>query len=41
MRSRFDRLEAEMREAIDQVHRQYRRDLVLYRQESPFPARKG
>jgi MerR family transcriptional regulator, heat shock protein HspR len=41
MRARFDRLEAEMREAIDQVHRQYRRDLVLYREGTPFPARKG
>jgi MerR family transcriptional regulator/heat shock protein HspR len=40
MRARFDRLEAEMREAIDRVHRQYRRDLVLYREESPFPARR-
>jgi MerR family transcriptional regulator/heat shock protein HspR len=41
MRARFDRLETEMRQAIDHVHRQYRRDLVLYREESPFPARKG
>jgi len=40
MRARFDRLEAEMREAIEQVHRQYRRDLVVYREESPFPARR-
>jgi MerR family transcriptional regulator/heat shock protein HspR len=40
MRARFDRLEAEMRAAVDQVHRQYRRDLVLYRQEPPFPARR-
>jgi MerR family transcriptional regulator/heat shock protein HspR len=40
MRARFDRLEAEMREAIDQVHRQYRRDLVVYREQSPFPARR-
>jgi MerR family transcriptional regulator/heat shock protein HspR len=31
MRSRLDRMEREMRDAIDQVHRQYRRDLVLYR----------
>ena len=31
MRARIDRMEAEMREAIDQVHKQYRRDLVLYR----------
>jgi MerR family transcriptional regulator/heat shock protein HspR len=30
MRARLGRLEAEMREAISQVHRQYRRDLVLY-----------
>ena len=31
MHSRLDRLEREMREAIGQVHKQYRRDLVLYR----------
>ena len=31
MRARLDRMEREMREAIDGVHRQYRRDLVLYR----------
>ena len=30
MRARFDRLEREMRETIAQVHRQYRRDLVVY-----------
>ena len=43
MRARFDRLEREMRETIDQVHRQYRRDLVLYRdaQHSTFPARRN
>ena len=42
MRARFDRLEAEMRQAIDQVHRQYRRDLVLYREpgSSSFPERR-
>jgi MerR family transcriptional regulator/heat shock protein HspR len=40
MRARFDRLEAEMREAIEQVHRQYRRDLVLYRPGTQ-PARRG
>ena len=40
MRARFDRLEREMREAIEQVHRQYRRDLVVYREESTFPARR-
>ena len=30
MRSRLERLESQMREAIDNVHRHYRRDLVLY-----------
>jgi MerR family transcriptional regulator/heat shock protein HspR len=30
MRARFDRLEREMRETVAQVHRQYRRDLVVY-----------
>ena len=30
MRARLDRMETEMRSAISQVHRQYRRDLVLY-----------
>src|SRR6059036_2841519 len=40
MRARFERLEAEMRQAIDHVHRQYRRDLVVYREPgSPLPAR--
>ena len=40
MRARLDRLESEMRDAIEQVHRQYRRDLVLYRRQSPFPDRR-
>jgi MerR family transcriptional regulator/heat shock protein HspR len=39
MRRRLDRMEREMREAIDQVHRQYRRDLVLYRPPQP-PVRR-
>ncbi len=30
MHARMERLEREMHEAIQQVHRQYRRDLVLY-----------
>ena len=30
MRARFDRLERELREEIQQVHRSYRRELVLY-----------
>jgi hypothetical protein len=36
----MDQLEREMRDAIDEVHRQYRRDLVLYRQPNPFPERR-
>ncbi len=31
MRRRFDRMEREMRAAINEVHRQYRRELVPYR----------
>jgi MerR family transcriptional regulator/heat shock protein HspR len=30
LRGRVERLEREMRQQIEQVHRQYRRDLVLY-----------
>jgi MerR family transcriptional regulator, heat shock protein HspR len=33
MRTRLERLESQMREAINDVHRQYRRDLVLYQTE--------
>src|SRR6187455_2680110 len=35
MRRRLERLEAEMREALNEVHRQYRRDLVVYRSSEP------
>ena len=31
MRRRLDRMEREMREAINEVHKQYRRDLVPYK----------
>ena len=31
MRRRMDRMEREMRDAINQVHKQYRRDLVVWR----------
>jgi MerR family transcriptional regulator/heat shock protein HspR len=31
MHARLERLERQMREAINEVHRKYRRDLVLYR----------
>jgi MerR family transcriptional regulator/heat shock protein HspR len=38
MRQRLDRMEREMREAIDEVHRHYRRELVLYRPaQAPAP----
>jgi MerR family transcriptional regulator/heat shock protein HspR len=40
MRSRLDRMEREMREAIQQVHRQYKRELVLYQEpRHPVPRR--
>ena len=35
MRRRLDRMEREMRDAIEQVHRSYRRDLVVYRPPQP------
>ena len=35
MRRRLERLESEMRDALNEVHRQYRRDLVLYRPSEP------
>jgi MerR family transcriptional regulator/heat shock protein HspR len=40
MRLRLDRMEREMRESIADVHRSYRRDLVLYRPaQTPVPRR--
>ena len=39
MQQRLERLEREMREAIQQVHKQYRRDLVLY-DPTQLPERK-
>ena len=39
MQARMERLESEMREAVQQVHKQYRRDLVLYEPPRPVPAR--
>ena len=35
MRRRVARMEAEMRQALDEVHRSYRRDLVVYRPPQP------
>ena len=41
VQARLDRLEQQMRDEIERVHRQYRRDLVLYRDpQSQFPARR-
>jgi MerR family transcriptional regulator, heat shock protein HspR len=41
MQRRLARLEHEMREAVDRVHRQYRRELVLYRPPTDMvPTRK-
>jgi MerR family transcriptional regulator, heat shock protein HspR len=39
MHARMERLEREMREAIEQVHKQYRRELVLY-DPAQLPQRK-
>jgi MerR family transcriptional regulator, heat shock protein HspR len=42
MRARLDRMEREMHEAIVQVHRQYKRELVLYRSSThPVPQRRN
>jgi MerR family transcriptional regulator/heat shock protein HspR len=39
MRARMERLEREMRDAVASVHKQYRRDLVLY-DRTRLPERK-
>ena len=39
MQARMERLEREMRDAIQQVRKQYRRDLVLYDPARPAPTR--
>jgi len=39
MHARMERLEREMREAIAQVHKQYRREIVLY-DDTQLPERK-
>jgi MerR family transcriptional regulator, heat shock protein HspR len=39
MQARMERLEREMREAIAEVHKQYRRDLVLWEPPQTVPAR--
>jgi MerR family transcriptional regulator/heat shock protein HspR len=37
MRARLDRMERDMRDAVMQVHRQYKRELVLYEGPSKYP----
>jgi len=39
MQERMERLEREMREAVSEVHKQYRRDLVPYEPPRPAPTR--
>lgn len=41
LRSRLDRMERQMREEIRSVHKQYRREIVLYRDPGPHPERTG
>jgi MerR family transcriptional regulator/heat shock protein HspR len=41
MRAHLDRMEREMRTAISQVHRTYKRELVLYRPAQPPERRHG
>src|SRR5688572_17468554 len=44
LRQRFDRLERELRDAVDSVHKHYRRDVVLYseaQRELRLPRKRG
>jgi MerR family transcriptional regulator/heat shock protein HspR len=42
MHRRLERMELEMRRALEDVHKHYRRDLVLYRApQHPVPTRKS
>jgi MerR family transcriptional regulator, heat shock protein HspR len=40
LRRRIDRLEGEAREQVRRVHKQYRRDLVLYQRGESLPERR-
>ena len=40
LRMRMQRMEQEMRRSLDEVHRYYRRDLVLYRPPQPPTVRR-
>ena len=39
--ARLERLERQMREEIQNVHKQYRRELVLYERPQPVPSRQS
>jgi MerR family transcriptional regulator, heat shock protein HspR len=41
MQARMDRLEREMRRAVDQVHRQYRRELVIWEPPTKLVPRRS
>jgi MerR family transcriptional regulator/heat shock protein HspR len=41
LRMRMERMEQEMRRSLDEVHRYYRRDLVLYRPPQPPTVRRA
>jgi len=41
MRDRLDRMEREMRRAIDEVHKTYKRELVLYRPPTELAQRRN
>jgi MerR family transcriptional regulator/heat shock protein HspR len=41
MRDRLDRMEREMRRAIDEVHKTYKRELVLYRPPTELVQRRN
>jgi MerR family transcriptional regulator, heat shock protein HspR len=41
MQSRMERIEREMREEIEKVHKQYRRDLVLWQPSERRPATRS
>ncbi len=40
LQARMERLEREFREEVQQVHKQYRRDLVLYRETDTRPEKR-
>ncbi len=40
MRARIDRLERQLREEVEQVHKQYRRELVVYREAQTYPTKR-